>query len=95
MAFEFNKKNIILMTMILYKMKILILKYLQNSNLIEIIDEDHPICFLCKRLVHDSIKINIVHGWYNKETKTVKFLVGFHPSKYGDIDSCCMAKILE
>lgn len=52
---------------------------------IEIIDDKHPFISYIRGFVHDSIDIKIIHGWYHIESKTVKFFVGDHPSKYGDI----------
>ncbi len=54
---------------------------------IEFIDKNHPFTHYLKGLTvlyDDTIYLNILHGWYHKETTTANFLVKY-PGKTGCI----------
>jgi hypothetical protein len=61
-------------------------KTLNMKNLdCKIMDENHSFIGFVKGFIHNSIDIDIIHGWYHIESKKAKFIVGDHPSIYGDI----------
>ena len=62
-------------------------KRFTNLDGVEIIDECHPFIYFLNWLtafVGNTISKNILHGWYDKESGTAKFLV-IYPSDVGNV----------
>ena len=52
---------------------------------VEIIDDNHKFIAFLNGFTHYLAEGEILHGWYHIPTKTAKFFVKNHPSRYGNL----------
>ena len=50
-------------------------EFTENMDQFEIIDANHPFISFLNGFTHNLFDIKIIHGWYHKETKQVKFYI--------------------